>query len=472
MARVRRDNDARYALRASFVDENGEVISGDTITITTAVQGIGAADILAWNATTLTVATKEPNWDAAYSWGDHAAAGYLTSFTETDPTVPAHVKAISSADISEWGLAYSWGDHSAAGYLTSFTESDPTVPSHVKSITTTEKSDWNTAYGWGDHSVAGYLTSFTETDPTVPAHVKSISSTNISNWNTAYGWGDHAAVGYLTSFTESDPTVPAHVKSIASTDISNWDTAHGWGDHAAAGYGLAANDYWSPVTGGISYGGGTATVANVVLGGSGTIANGDWSKGTFHLGDATIGWAMDPNELYNSGDAIIGTLADNSTLTFNPKGSIVTSRPFVSTNTITASGGDSNQWNNAFSWGDHGAVDYFVNNSTVALSTTNSITALSGDGVGNIALTTNDGGGNSNLVFNEVGTSKQAAGYNSGRIHVNTDATSAAAMTFKLGSGAAGAEPRGYPGPFRSPDDRCSTALDARLWERSRTHAA
>ena len=49
-------------------------------------------------------------------------------------------------------------------YLTSFTETDPTVPSHVKSITTTEKSNWNTAHGWGNHASAGYLTSYTETD--------------------------------------------------------------------------------------------------------------------------------------------------------------------------------------------------------------------------------------------------------------------------------------------------------------------
>jgi hypothetical protein len=33
MARVRRDNDARYALRASFVDEEGNVIQGDKIVV-------------------------------------------------------------------------------------------------------------------------------------------------------------------------------------------------------------------------------------------------------------------------------------------------------------------------------------------------------------------------------------------------------------------------------------------------------
>lgn len=59
--------------------------------------------------------------------------------------------------------AYEWGDHSTEGYLTSYTETDPTVPSHVKSITTTEKSNWNTAYGWGDHSTEGYLKSESDT---------------------------------------------------------------------------------------------------------------------------------------------------------------------------------------------------------------------------------------------------------------------------------------------------------------------
>jgi len=47
MARVRRDNDARYALRASFVDENGDVIQGDKIVVRTDknVDGGAAASI-------------------------------------------------------------------------------------------------------------------------------------------------------------------------------------------------------------------------------------------------------------------------------------------------------------------------------------------------------------------------------------------------------------------------------------------
>ena len=64
------------------------------------------------------------------------------------------VNSITDPKVGWWDQAHGWGDHSAAGYLT--TETDPTVPSHVKSITTTEKADWNTAYGWGSHGGAGY----------------------------------------------------------------------------------------------------------------------------------------------------------------------------------------------------------------------------------------------------------------------------------------------------------------------------
>ena len=39
--------------------------------------------------------TQISNWNAAYGWGNHADAGYLTSFTESDPTVPAWAKTAS-----------------------------------------------------------------------------------------------------------------------------------------------------------------------------------------------------------------------------------------------------------------------------------------------------------------------------------------------------------------------------------------
>ena len=58
-------------------------------------------------------------------WGDHSEEGYLK--TESDPTVPPHVKTISEGQIIHWGKAYGWGDHSQYGYakLEDIPTSDP-----------------------------------------------------------------------------------------------------------------------------------------------------------------------------------------------------------------------------------------------------------------------------------------------------------------------------------------------------------
>ena len=218
--------------------------------------------------------TQITNWDTAYGWGDHSTAGYLTEFTEADPTVPQHVKDITEAQITAWDSGTGGGGAvdsvngqtgevtiTAADLGALETEADPTVPQHVKDITQAEIdawnagggggndsrisnqqiTDWDEAHGWGDHAQAGYLTDFTEADPTVPTWVKSITQADIDAWNagggddsritnqqiidwdTAYGWGDHSQAGYLTDFTESDPTVPSWVKSITQEDIDAWN---------------------------------------------------------------------------------------------------------------------------------------------------------------------------------------------------------------------------------------------------------
>ena len=127
---------------------------------------------------------------------------YISSYTESDPLVASYIKAITSTNISNWNTAYSWGNHATQGYLTS--ESDPTVSAYVKSITASYFANGNTAYSWGNHAGLyypignpnGYISSYTETDPLVASFIKAISSTDISHWNTAYSWGNHASAGY------------------------------------------------------------------------------------------------------------------------------------------------------------------------------------------------------------------------------------------------------------------------------------
>lgn len=57
-------------------------------------------------------------------------AGYLTSYTETDPIFIAHPSfGIGSIDISNWNVAHSWGNHALAGYLTSSAAETDTLDS-------------------------------------------------------------------------------------------------------------------------------------------------------------------------------------------------------------------------------------------------------------------------------------------------------------------------------------------------------
>ena len=67
------------------------------------------------------------NWDSAYSWGNHANAGYLTTApTETDPVFSASAASgVTSIRITNWDTAYGWGNHADAGYLVGANETDP-----------------------------------------------------------------------------------------------------------------------------------------------------------------------------------------------------------------------------------------------------------------------------------------------------------------------------------------------------------
>lgn len=74
----------------------------------------------------------------------------------------------------------------------SYTESDPTVGAHIKSITPKQMEEWTEAYQWGNHAYAGYLKSFTESDPVFKASpAGSITSADINKWNNPpTGGGD------------------------------------------------------------------------------------------------------------------------------------------------------------------------------------------------------------------------------------------------------------------------------------------
>ena len=136
-------------------------------------------------------------WNTAYSWGDHSQAGYGNqggggSMDElVDDTTPQlggildcngfsidfGTNTITDASVANYNTAYGWGDHSQAGYLTSYTETDPVfAASDAAAVTTAKISNWDNAYSWGDHAAAGYLTSYTPSDTLASVVARGSSS--------------------------------------------------------------------------------------------------------------------------------------------------------------------------------------------------------------------------------------------------------------------------------------------------------
>lgn len=101
------------------------------------------------------------------------STGTLAVAYDTGYAIPTTAKQ------TQWDTAYGWGDHSAAGYAPLASPSltgVPTAPTAVADTNTTQvattayvqgelanEANWNTAYGWGDHSTQNYVVSTGDT---------------------------------------------------------------------------------------------------------------------------------------------------------------------------------------------------------------------------------------------------------------------------------------------------------------------
>jgi Collagen triple helix repeat (20 copies) len=117
----------------------GLSVSGTPITTS------GTAAITYTSGYSIPTTSKQTNWDTAYSWGNHASVGYLT--TETDPVFTvSEAASITSTDTTNWDTAYSWGNHASAGYADAGANSDITSLSGITgAISTVDSIQFDTA---------------------------------------------------------------------------------------------------------------------------------------------------------------------------------------------------------------------------------------------------------------------------------------------------------------------------------------
>lgn len=96
---------------ASFIEctANGgvNIFNNGTARLSATIGGAAVNGGLLVSGTLNASGYNDSNWNTAYGWGDHSQAGYLTSYTETDPVFSAHVASgITSTNISNWNDAY------------------------------------------------------------------------------------------------------------------------------------------------------------------------------------------------------------------------------------------------------------------------------------------------------------------------------------------------------------------------------
>jgi hypothetical protein len=141
------------------------------------------------------------NWEEAYSWGNHAEAGYLKN---------------GNFNINNWDTAFSWGNHLEVGYkinTTNISDNQPSDPKHGDL--------------WFNSFNSNLFMYYVDEDSSQWIQLNNVSDLDLENFNEAYSWGNHAEAGYLKN---------------GNFNINNWDTAFSWGNHANAGYLTAESD--------------------------------------------------------------------------------------------------------------------------------------------------------------------------------------------------------------------------------------
>ncbi len=194
-------------------------------------------------------------------------ANFLTSFTETDPVFGASpAKSITGTNITNWNTAYSWGNHASAGYLTS--EVDGSITNEIQSLAISNDSVYlsdggfiklPSANAWSLNGNAGTVdgTNFIGTSDNVPLNFKvnnqkagridqngstflGYQSGNLNfTWgNTGFGYQalysggtgiENTATGHKALYTNGygSQNTAIGVSALQNNNSGSWNTADG-----------------------------------------------------------------------------------------------------------------------------------------------------------------------------------------------------------------------------------------------------
>lgn len=382
-------------------------------------------------------------WSEAYYWGDHSSVGYLTGFTESDPTVPAHVKAITTTNISNWNTAYSWGDHAVAGYQPAAT-----------AITTSNigLQSVNYANSAGSATLAGYVNNQSgqlysyDNRVIAPADtIEGFLQFGFTSWNNN-GGDPYADYLHLRSYPDSSGGTDNLIMFLKSgigmriwqqswgsnspyaefvdvwttgnftqTNVNNWNTAYSWGNHATQSY--ATQTYVNTAIANlVDSAPGTLDTLNELAAALGddpnfatTVTNNIATKlplagGTmsgninWDITDRGLTWGMNTDGAYikffNEGDGDEDSRLEYATSDngdeYHRWVIAGTERMNLRTEGLNVNGviyssgyGNSTEWNTAYSWGNHAGLYALTGHTHTFASITSKPTTIAGYGITN-----------------------------------------------------------------------------------------
>ena len=128
--------------------------------------GVALSDLSVSTASAGTAGLSYNDTNGVFTFTPPDLSAYLTS--ETDPVFSAHVSSgILQTNINNWNAAYAWGDHSTAGYITTF----GSISNHNDVVLTNLASNQLLQYNGSDwvNWTPNYLTTESDTLDTVTA---------------------------------------------------------------------------------------------------------------------------------------------------------------------------------------------------------------------------------------------------------------------------------------------------------------
>jgi hypothetical protein len=369
--------------------------------------------------------TNVSNWNTAYGWGNHASAGYLTSYTETDTlasvtgrgaTTSTAITLSNSLTLAGFGAnsfmngtgdgqSFSTYNFALSGWA-SMAFYNPTAggsfPNQVSGLIDFRNGSINMR---GDFRAP----LFYDLDNTLyyldAASTSNIVGLTVANTITGNISGNAAtATSAATWTTGRTITIGSTGKSVNGSGDVSWtlseigaataaqgakaDTAHGWGNHASAGYltsvtnigGYASTLYRednrtiSPAE---------LTAGNVNFGFT-SWANNDSSPYAdfLHLRSYTDSSGGSDNLIMFKKSGIgmrIWQQTYGSSTAYSSYVDVWTSGDFSSTNV--------SNWNTAYGWGNHASAGYLTSVTNISGNAATATTAVNLSGLGVIQST-------------------------------------------------------------------------------------